>query len=180
MPGILRLTPYDPAWPARFAAEAQRVGDALGERALAIEHVGSTSVPGRGGKPVLDLAIAVESEAAADGCVRPLEALGYEYRGPYGEDPHRRYYVRDDEGVRVAQIHLYILPAAAWHEHLAFRDALRADPDLAAAYFAEKWRVAAEVGWNKSAYAVSKGAFVERVLAGLRAAGRLPGGSLHG
>ncbi len=98
------------------------------------------------------------------------------YRGPYGEDPRRRYYVRDDDGARVAQIHLYILPGAAWHEHLAFRDALRADPKLAAAYHAEKWRVAEEVGWNKGAYSVSKGAFVERVLAGLRAAGRLPGG----
>ena len=171
MPGILRLVPYDPAWPARFAAEAERVGEALGEHARAIEHVGSTAVPGLGGKPVLDLAVAVASEGTADACVGPLEALGYEYRGPYGEDPRRRYYVRDDDGVRVAQIHLYVLPAAAWHEHLAFRDALRANPALAAAYLAEKWRVAAEVGWNKGAYAVSKGAFVERVLAGLRAAG---------
>lgn len=164
MPGILRLVPYDPAWPARFAAEAERVGEALGEHALAIEHVGSTAVPGLGGKPVLDLAVAVADEAAADACVRPLEALGYQYRGPYGEDPRRRYYVRDAAGVRMAQMHLYILPAPAWHEHLAFRDALRGDPALAAAYQAEKWRVAAEVGWNKSEYAVSKGAFVERVL----------------
>jgi GrpB-like predicted nucleotidyltransferase (UPF0157 family) len=177
MSGILRLVPYDPAWPARFAAEAERVGEALGKHAIAIEHVGSTAVPGLGGKPVLDLAVAVEGEAAADACVLPLEALGYQYRGPYGEDPRRRYYVRDDEAKRVAQIHLYILPAPAWHEHLAFRDALRADPALAAAYLAEKWRVAAEVGWDKSAYSVSKGAFVERVLAGLRASGRLPDGS---
>lgn len=176
MPGILRLVPYDPAWPERFTAEAERVGVALGEHVLAIEHVGSTAVPGLGGKPVLDLAVAVGNAAAADACVRPLEALGYQYRGPYGEDPRRRYYVRDDEGQRVAQIHLYILPAPAWHEHLAFRDALRADPALAAAYFAEKWRVAAEVGWNKGAYSVSKGVFVERVLDGLRASGRLPGG----
>ncbi|HLL81795.1 MAG TPA: GrpB family protein [Longimicrobium sp.] len=177
MSGILRLVPYEAAWPDRFAAEAGRVREALGEHAQAIEHVGSTAVPGLGGKPVLDLAVAVASEEAADACIAPLEALGYEYRGPHGEDPRRRYYTRDADGARVAQIHLYILPATAWHEHLAFRDALRADPTLADAYFAEKWRVAAEVGWNKGAYAVSKGAFVERVLAGLRASGRLPGGS---
>lgn len=170
----LRLVPYDPAWPARFAAEASRVRAALGAHALAVEHVGSTAVPGLAGKPVLDLGTAVGSEAAADACVAPLVGLGYAYRGPYGDDPRRRYYVRDQGGVRVAQVHLYVLPAAAWDEKLAFRDALRADPALASAYAAEKRRVADAVGWDKGAYSVAKGPFVERVLAGLRAAGRLP------
>jgi GrpB-like predicted nucleotidyltransferase (UPF0157 family) len=175
---ILRLVPYDPAWPARFAAEAARVRAALGARALAVEHVGSTAVPGLAGKPVLDLGVAVASEADADACVAPLVALGYAYRGPYGDDPRRRYYVRDAGGARVAQLHLYVLPAAAWDEKLAFRDALRADPALAAAYAAEKRRVADAVGWDKGAYSVAKGSFVERVLAELRAAGRLPSGPL--
>ncbi|HYW08586.1 MAG TPA: GrpB family protein [Longimicrobium sp.] len=174
MSANLRLGEYDPAWRARFAAEAGRVGPALGARAVAVEHVGSTSVPGLGGKPVLDLAVAVASEADADACVAPLTALGYEYRGTYGPDPRRRYYVLNEAGERAAQLHLYILPAVGWDEMLAYRDALRADPELAAAYFAEKHRVAVEVGWDKGAYSASKGPFVERVLAGLRAAGRLP------
>ena len=173
MPRNLRLVPHDPAWPERFAAEAARIRAALGTRALAVEHVGSTAVPGLMGKPVLDVAIAVAGEADADACVAPLSSLGYEHRGPYGDDPRRRYYVRDEGGARVAQIHLYILPAAAWDEKLAFRDALRADPSLAAAYEAEKRRVAGEVGWDKGAYSVAKGPFVERVHAGLRASGRL-------
>jgi GrpB-like predicted nucleotidyltransferase (UPF0157 family) len=130
-------------------------------------------VPGLVGKPVLDIAMAVLSEAAADACIAPLTRLGYEYRGPYGDDPRRRYYVRDVDGVRVVHIHLYVLPAAAWHEHLAFRDALRADPALAAAYAAEKQRVAAEVAWDKAAYSVAKGPFVQRSLAALRARGLL-------
>ena len=164
MSGRLRLVPYDPAWPARFAEEAARLAAALGTRAAAIEHVGSTAVPGLAGKPVLDLAIAVTSDAAAGACVAPLEGLGYEYRGPYGEDPRRRYYVRNADRARVAQIHLYVLPAAAWGEKLAFRNALLADPQLAAAYAAEKYRVAEVVGWDKGAYAIMKGTFVERVL----------------
>ena len=174
LPGDLRLCGPDPAWPARFAAEARRIAEALGPRARAIEHVGSTAVPGLAGKPVLDLAIAVDREATADACIAPLTALGYEYRGPYGDDPSRRYYVRDADGQRIAQIHLYIVPTAAWDEKLAFRDALRADPALAAAYAAEKWRVAAAVAWDKAAYSLAKGPFIERVLAELRAAGRLP------
>lgn len=175
MTGDLRLVEYDLAWPERFATEARRVASALGMRACAIEHVGSTAVPGLAGKPVLDLAVAVESEVAADACIAPLEALGYTYRGPYGEDPRRRYYVRDAEGQRVAQIHLYILPARAWDEKLAFRDALLTEPALVAAYAAEKRRVAEAVGWDKGAYSVAKGAFIQHVLAQMRAAERLGG-----
>jgi GrpB-like predicted nucleotidyltransferase (UPF0157 family) len=175
MPGSLHLVAYDPAWPERFAAERARLAAALGPRAAAIEHVGSTAVPGLAGKPVLDVAVAVASEADADACIAPLEALGYAYRGPHGDDPRRRYYALDVDGRRVAQIHLYILPAAAWDEKLAFRDALRADPALAAAYAAEKRRVADAVGWDKGAYSVAKGPFVEGVLARLRAPDGTPG-----
>jgi len=114
------------------------------------------------------VAVAVAHVADADACVAPLEALGYVHRGPYGDDPRRRYYVRDENERRVGQLHLYILPAAAWDEKLAFRDALRADAALAAAYAAEKARIADAVGWDKHAYARAKEPFVERVLAGLR------------
>jgi GrpB-like predicted nucleotidyltransferase (UPF0157 family) len=172
----LSLVEYDPSWPARFDAEARRVADILGERARAIEHVGSTAVPGLAGKPVLDLAVAVESIAIADACIAPLEALGYEYRGPYGEDPRRRYYVLNGGGQRITQIHLYILPARGWHEQLAFRDALRADPELARAYAAEKRRVADAVGWDRRAYSLAKDPFIQGVLSRLRASGRLAAG----
>ncbi|HSK17862.1 MAG TPA: GrpB family protein [Longimicrobiales bacterium] len=172
MAATLSLVPYDPAWPARFEAEAARLRSALHETP-SIEHVGSTAIPGVPGKPVLDLAVGVASESAADECIKPLRELGYEYRGPYGDDPRRRYYVRDENAIRLAQIHLYVLPAVAWDEKLAFRDALRADAALAAAYATEKYRVANEVGWDKAEYAVAKGPFVERVLSTLRERGRL-------
>lgn len=141
---------------------------ALGAAPQAIEHVGSTAVPGLPGKPVLDIAIAVENDADADACVAPMQSLGYEYRGPYGDDPRRRYYVRNDGGVSVAHVHLYVLPAAAWHAMLQFRDALRADAVLSVAYAAEKYRVAEAVAWDKGAYSLAKGPFVQRVLANER------------
>lgn len=172
MTSSLKLVPSNGLWPERFAAEASRLRSALGAVAMAIEHVGSTAVPGLDGKPVIDIAIAVANEADADACVGPMQALGYEYRGPYGDDPRRRYYVRDDDaGERLVHVHLYVLPARSWQEKLAFRDALRADPSLAAAYAAEKYRVAESVGWDKGAYSVAKGPFVQRVLAGLGSQG---------
>jgi GrpB-like predicted nucleotidyltransferase (UPF0157 family) len=166
----LTLIEYDADWPARFAAESQRIREALGGRALAIEHVGSTAVPGLGGKPVLDIAIAVDSFATAEACIAPLSALGYEYRGAHGDDPRRRYYVRNADGRRAVQIHMYVVPAPAYSEQLAFRDALRADPVLVEEYMTEKRRVAELVGWNKGAYSVTKGDFVQRVLERIRAA----------
>lgn len=163
-PGTLTLVSYDPAWPAAYDAESARVRAALGPLALGVEHVGSTSVPGLLAKPVIDVAVAVASEADAEACVAPLEALGWRHRGMHGDDPRRRYFVLERDGRRVAQLHLWILPATGWGEHLRFRDALRADPALAAAYAAEKRRVADLVAWDKRAYSEAKGPFIRAVL----------------
>ena len=160
----LELIPYDPAWQARFEAEAARLRAAIGAHARGIEHIGSTSVVGMLAKPVIDVAVAVDSVAAADACVAPLGALGYEYRGMHGDDPARRYYVLDREGRRAVQIHLWILPTPSWARHLGFRDLLRARPDVAEAYAREKRRVADAVAWDKTAYADAKGPLVQRVL----------------
>lgn len=161
---MLRLCEPDPSWPVRYAQEAARIRLALGDGISDIQHVGSTSVPGLTSKPVIDIAIAVDSEHAADACIAPLTALGFAHRGAHGDDPRRRYYVRDEHDVRVTQVHLYILPATAWYEKIAFRDALLRDPTLVAEYAAEKRRVAELVGWDKSAYVEAKGPFVRGVL----------------
>lgn len=162
----LKFVPYDPAWPALFEAEAARLGAALGPRALRVEHIGSTSVPGLLAKPVIDIAVAVSSAGEAAACVAPLQTLGYEYRGMHGDDPARRYFVLDRDGRRRVQIHMWILPAAGWERHLRFRDLLRARPDLADAYAREKLRAAGAVGWDKMAYSVAKGPFIEALLSG--------------
>ena len=167
----LELRPHDPAWGALFAREAARLAAALGARALHIEHVGSTAVPGLLAKPVVDVAVAVASPADAAACVAPLEALGWAHRGQHGDDPRRRYAVLERDGRRVAQLHLWMLPARGWDEHLRFRDALRADPALAAAYAAEKRRVADAVGWDKRAYSEAKGPFIRAALDRLDARG---------
>lgn len=162
----LVLVEYDPEWLSRFAREAARLRAAVGSQMLAVEHVGSTAIPGMFGKPVLDIAIAVVDEPSADACVSPLQSLGYEYRGPYGDDPRRRYYVLSADGQSTTHIHLYVLPARAWEEKLAFRDTLRADASLAEAYAVEKRRVADAVAWDKAAYAEAKGPFIASVLRG--------------
>ena len=51
----INLVDYDPAWPELFTREAQRIQAALGLRALRLEHIGSTSVPGLIAKPIIDI-----------------------------------------------------------------------------------------------------------------------------
>src|SRR5207248_4184131 len=70
---------YDPSWPARFEAEAARLREALGDVAVHIEHVGSTSVPGLAAKPIVDIQVAVAGVEDMGSYRHSLEGLGYEY-----------------------------------------------------------------------------------------------------
>src|SRR6058998_3468810 len=74
--GPILLADYDPAWPRLFEREAARIKAALGERALRIEHVGSTSVPGLAAKPLIDILLLVADPVDEPGYVPALEAAG--------------------------------------------------------------------------------------------------------
>jgi GrpB-like predicted nucleotidyltransferase (UPF0157 family) len=76
----IQLAEYDPEWPRLYEREARRIGAALGERMLRIEHVGSTSVPGLAAKPLIDVVLVVADTRDEDAYVPPLEAAGYVLR----------------------------------------------------------------------------------------------------
>jgi GrpB-like predicted nucleotidyltransferase (UPF0157 family) len=78
--GPIHLSDYDPMWPHLFAAEAGRIAGVLGETALRIEHVGSTSVPSLVAKPIIDIMMAVASSSDESSYVLPLARHGYELR----------------------------------------------------------------------------------------------------
>jgi GrpB-like predicted nucleotidyltransferase (UPF0157 family) len=160
----LQLCLNDREWLETFEAERKRLTGALGSRLLHIEHVGSTSVHGLLAKPVVDIAVTVGSASEADFCIKPLQVLGYEYRGLHGDDERRRYYVLEKAGRRVAQIHLWIVPAAGWDRMLRFREVLRVNAAVREAYAREKLRIAEMVDWDKAAYSLAKGPFIESVL----------------
>jgi hypothetical protein len=72
----IRVVAYDAAWPAQFHEVAAGIHAALGPRALGLEHVGSTSVPGLPAKPVIDVDLAVADPAREEDYVPALEAAG--------------------------------------------------------------------------------------------------------
>ncbi len=76
----IRLAPYNPDWPMQYAELAGRIRAALGKKALLLEHVGSTSVPGLCAKPVIDIVLAVADSADEPSYIPPLEACGFALR----------------------------------------------------------------------------------------------------
>lgn len=165
--GIVRLATHHPAWKALYAAEAARLRAALGERALAVEHVGSTAVAGLRAKPILDIMVGVASLDATKGIVRDLETIGYE-RLPAGDLPGRQYLVLGQGEVRRVHLSLSEPASAFWHDHLLFRDRLQADPAMATEYERIKMALAARFPNDRLAYTEGKDAFISRVLAAAR------------
>ncbi|MCK9877294.1 GrpB family protein [Frankia sp. Ag45/Mut15] len=172
------LAGYDPAWPARFAEQHDRLAVILAPwLAAQITHIGSTAVVGLPAKPVIDVLAPVRSlDAARGGAVPALEAAGWLF---WPQDPcghYRLWFLRPRPEARTH--HLHVIEHGDSHAEalLAFRDALRADPALARDYAALKSRLAREHPTNRNAYTNAKGAFVDEVLrhAGLSPPPRVP------
>ncbi len=160
---------HDPCWPARYAEESAKIRPAFGASLVALEHIGSTSVPGLAAKSIVDIQAVVRSLADAQRTASALSALGWE-QGIFALDPKRRLYFkkRDAEGRRTHQLHVYEPDHPAASAHLLFRDYLRAHPEEAAQYAALKRNLAERFRADRLAYNDAKTAYVEAVVAKAR------------
>jgi len=76
----IHLSPYDPGWPSAFARLAELIRNALGDKVLLLEHVGSTAVPDLSAKPIIDMVLAVSDSADEWSYVPPLQERGFVLR----------------------------------------------------------------------------------------------------
>jgi GrpB-like predicted nucleotidyltransferase (UPF0157 family) len=162
-PIAVRIVDYDPGWPAMYEAEKKAILGAAGEWLVAIEHIGSTSVPGLAAKPVIDIMGAVVSLDDAQNIIEPLATLGYDYVPEYEvEMPHRRYFRKGRRGNQGDKYHLHVVEPNGefWHRHPAFRDYLRAHPEAANDYAELKRRLAVEHDTDVDAYTDAKSEFI--------------------
>jgi GrpB-like predicted nucleotidyltransferase (UPF0157 family) len=152
------LEAYDPRWPQRFAAERSRIRGALAERALMIEHIGSTAVPGLDAKPVVDVLVAV-IDVGDPSIVSAFVAAGYVLR--VDEPGHRM--------LRTAQldvhVHLWAHGDPEIARHLRFRDRLRASQEDRSFYADLKHELASRPWDDMNAYAAATSPLIAEILA---------------
>lgn len=159
--GVNRLVEYNSSWPLAFSEEAARIQTALGGRALAIEHYGSTAVPGLRAKPILDIQIGVADIRYGLDFIEPMTSLGYDYAGDQGIPEH---HVFGRSQPRTHLVHVVVYDGEQWRRSLRFRDRLRSEPDVREAYEALKLKLVASTV-SRGDYTEGKTAFVERISA---------------
>jgi GrpB-like predicted nucleotidyltransferase (UPF0157 family) len=160
--GTVRLATYTSDWNAMFRTERRRIRARFPSRTVAIQHIGSTAVPGLDAKPIIDIAVQIASFKRLNAYIRRFVALGYEYKGEYGL-PGRHFFVRGNPATQ--HVHLVERGSAHWARWLLFRDYLRAFPAEARRYNAFKRNLARRYAQNRDAYTRAKTPFVERMLA---------------
>jgi GrpB-like predicted nucleotidyltransferase (UPF0157 family) len=165
--GVVRVVPYDPAWPELYAAEVARLEPILRSHgvALRVEHTGSTAVPGLAAKPILDILAGRHGEDERAAAIAALQAGGYVHRGEQGISG-RDFFRRGEP--RQYHVHLAAIDSSFWRDHRAFRDYLRAHPNAAAAYAKLKQELAARHPLDRESYIEGKTGFVEGILEAAR------------
>jgi dephospho-CoA kinase len=152
-PERLELVDHDPTWAVQARRLMERLARAGNGAVVAVEHIGSTAVPGLVAKDVIDVQVGVSSLGAADAedFVQGLLAAGFPRVAGIDSDNSRdglpwpkRFHGSADPG-RPVHVHVREVGSPGWRWALLFRDWLRADPAAVALYAAEKERIAREV-----------------------------------
>lgn len=160
--GTVLLVPYDQQWPAQFARLAERIRAALGAKALLLEHVGSTSVPGLSAKPVIDMVLAVADSADEPSYLQPLQAQGFVLRI---REPDWFEHRLLKAPLIAGNLHVFSEGCTEIGRMVAFRDRLRADACDRFLYERTKQELAARTWRHVQHYADAKAEVVREILA---------------
>jgi GrpB-like predicted nucleotidyltransferase (UPF0157 family) len=153
---------YDPEWPRIFDQLTQPIWRNVRDVAIAVEHVGSTSVPGLAAKPVIDIDIVIATRSDLPLVVERLAAVGYQHRGNLGVEDRDAF--RAPEHLPAHHLYVCVQNCVALRNHIAVRDYLRSHPSEAAAYSELKRRLAEEFRNDRERYMKGKTRFILSVL----------------
>ena len=159
----IEVVPYDPEWPDRFEAIRRRLVEALaGVDVVAIEHVGSTSVPGLAAKPVIDVDVIVAG-SHVPAAIAALEEVGYRHLGDLGITD-RQAMAPPDDGIR-RNVYVTVADSLALRNHLAVREVLRSRADLRRRYGDLKLRLSEREFDDIGGYVEAKSDLLSEILA---------------
>jgi len=127
------VEPYNPEWSKQFEVEAQSLQSIFGSKALSIEHIGSTSVPGLAGKPTIDILLVVESISTADEFTQQIESLCYKSLGEY-VTKGAHLFVKETDNTRLVNLHVFEVSHPHVKEMIDLRNYFRLHPEAVEEY----------------------------------------------
>jgi GrpB-like predicted nucleotidyltransferase (UPF0157 family) len=158
----IEICDYDPQWVKKFERHAEIVRATLGDRALSVEHIGSTAVPQLAAKPIVDMLLIIKNSADESSYLPALEAAGYVLR-VREPDWHEHRMLRTPQ--LDVHLHVYSRGCLEIDRVLKFRDRLRTNIADRQLYEATKRKLAAQDWPDMNAYAAAKAAVIEKILA---------------
>lgn len=136
------VLPYDPKWNEDFSAIRAELEAAMGELALRIEHVGSTSVEGMSAKPCIDVDVVIPDRTCLKAAIERLASIGYVHEGNLGIEGREAFCYTGKPHLQLH--HLYVCPANSeeLRRHITFREFLRQNLDAVKQYSSVKEQAA--------------------------------------
>jgi len=156
------LVPHQSSWNDKFENEKVKLQDIFGNKAIAIEHIGSTSIPGLSSKPIIDIAVLIEKREDGDSFIKILEGFGY-FHDKQNSSGERHLFRKGD----LTEFHLSIAykdNGSFWERQILFRDYLRNHSDSRDEYKKLKENLLQNDPSGKDVYISGKSDFVNMVL----------------
>lgn len=159
----VEVVPYNPIWKIEFEKIKAEIKNALGNLALSIEHIGSTSVEGISAKPIIDIDVIIKDNSVLDDAIEKLSDIGYINEGNLGIEDREAF--RCENKSHLMLHHLYVCPknSKELKRHIAFRDYLRNHPDAAKEYSDIKEQGAKLYTYDIDRYIEHKSGFIEKI-----------------
>lgn len=159
--GTVALLPYDRAWAKEAAMEKERLMSVCGEYVEAIEHIGSTAIPGLCAKPIIDMSIGLKRFRDAPLLITPLNSIGYHF---YKHFQHQMLFCRGPNEKRTHYLHIMRYQGKKWKHDLAFRAYLRSHPSDRSRYAKLKHTLAKRYHSDRQSYSDGKHDFITSII----------------
>jgi len=163
--GTVALCCHEKEWEENAAQTIKKLKALFGDAAVDIQHVGSTSIVHIMAKPIIDIAVAVNSFEAGKALIPALENAGVIY-SPGNDEPEQMLFVCGDfeNDTRSHHIHVVLQNSSEWVNYINFRDYMNANPDEAKRYEQLKQRLMEAYPNDRNAYTEGKAEYIQSIL----------------
>ena len=162
--GSVQLSDYDPEWIKLYDKERHYINNCIGNLALDIQHIGSTSIPGLKAKPIIDIAVQVKSQDKIQICAKILTKVGFINRGD--TEGQGGYLLVKEKAplVRIHHIHIVSSEDPQWKNYLIFRELLKENKALCKQYLQLKQNLEKRFPLDRKQYTAAKSQFIRKII----------------